>query len=425
MSCSSPIKMMISLAMLLVGCNPIPGNAQLVQSDLPRLESPAVSAGQEAQLVDGNNSFAFGMYHVINQEKIDNLIFSPYSIWLAFSMIYAGAQGETETQMARGFHFLDQESQHLTLNAIDQRLQAIGMVEEAGEEGTPFQLGLANAVWSQQGYAFNQAYLDLLATQYGAGLHTVDFRTSAEVAREAINAWVNEATDGRIEEIATPETVSSDTLIVLTNAINFVAGWEYRFDQSKTIDGPFTLLDGGQVIVTQMHARNRLDFLEQHDFQAVQLPYVNHAMEMWIILPAQGLFELMQDQLDSELMNEIRHSSEAKQVTLTLPRFDFGSELPLGELLPQMGLVDAFCPTLDLGGIVEGGGLCIDQALHRAVITVDEEGTEAAAATIAAVPVSEVEEVEMTVNRPYIFVILARETGLILFLGQVLNPAIH
>ena len=123
-----------------------------------------VSEEQEALLRDGNNSFAFDVYRTINQEEIDNLIYSPYSIWLVFSMVYGGAEGETESQMAGVFHFLSQENQHVTLNAIDQRLQAFSTLQAAEDEGIPFQLGLANAMWSQQGYAYNQPYLDLLAT---------------------------------------------------------------------------------------------------------------------------------------------------------------------------------------------------------------------------------------------------------------------
>jgi serpin B len=421
----SRITIMACVALLLAGCRLVPKDKQIVQADLPRVEAPIVSEEQEAQLRDGNNSFAFDLYHAITQEKTDNLIYSPYSIWLAFSMVYAGAQGETESQMAGVFHFLSQESQHVTINAIDQRLQAFSALQAAEDEGTPFQLGLANAVWSQQGYAFKQPYLDLLATQYGAGVRVLDFQSSAEVAREAINAWVNENTDGRIKEIAAPGSISAGTRLVLTNAILFKAGWAYKFDQQATSDGLFTLIDGKQVNTPLMHLRAPLDYVEDEDYQAVRLPYVNQKVEMWIIMPAEGHFNAIQDGLDSDLMNDIQQQVGMKDVTLSLPSFDFESELPLNELLEQMGLTNAFCPAGDYGGIAEGGGLCIDQAVHKATITVDEQGTEATAATMVAMPVSIMEEIEMTVDRPFIFAIVARESGLILFLGQVLDPTIH
>jgi len=411
--------------LLLAGCHPVPKDRLLVQADLPRVESPTVSGEQEALLQNGNNSFAFDLYHSINLQKTDNLIYSPYSIWMAFSMIYAGARGETENQMAGVFHFLGQESQHVTLNAIDQLLQAFGTVKETEEEGTPFQLRLANAVWSQQGYSFNQAYLDLLAMQYGAGLRILDFQSSVEVAREAINAWVNEQTDGRIKEIAEPGSISPDTRLVLTNAIIFKAGWAYKFNREATADDLFTLIDGKQVATRQMHVRAPLDIIETEDYQAARLPYAYQNVEMWIILPAERRFTAVQDELDSDLMNAIRQQAGMNDVTLTMPSFDFETELSLDELLVQQSLSDAFCPAGDYSGITEGGGLCIGRAVHKATITVDEEGTEAAAATLIAMPVSTMKEIEITVDRPFIFVIMARDSGLILFLGQVLNPTVH
>jgi serpin B len=421
----SRITIMICVALLLAGCHSVPKDRQLVKADLPRVVSPTVSDEQEALVLDGNNSFAFDLYRSINLEKIDNLIYSPYSIWMAFSMIYAGAQGETESQMAGVFHFLSQDNQHVTLNAIDQRLQAFGTIKEAEDEGTPFQLGLANTLWSQLGYAFKQPYLDLLATQYGAGLRVFDFQSSAEVAREAINAWVDEKTDGRIKEIAAPGSISADTRLVLSNAILFKAGWAYKFDQQATADGFFTLIDGKQVTTPQMHLRAPLDYVEKEDYQAIRLPYVYQKVEMWIILPAEGRFKAVQDELGSDLMNDIQQKVGMEDVTLTLPSFDFESELPLNTLLAQMGLTEAFCPAGDYGGIAEGGELCIDQAVHKATITVDEEGTEATAATMVAMPASIMEEIELTVDRPFIFAIVTQESGLILFLGQMLDPTIH
>jgi serpin B len=337
-------------------------------------------------------------------------------------MVYGGAQGETESQMADEFHFLSQENQHVTLNAVDQQLQALGGSKAAEDEGTPFQLRIANAVWSQKGYIFNQPYLDLLATQYGAGLRVLDFQNSVEAARESINAWVDEKTDGHIKEIADPGSISTETRLVLTNAILFKAGWAYKFDQQATADGLFTLIDGKQVTTPLMYLRAPLDFIEEEDYQAVRLPYVDQKVEMWVILPADGRFKAVQDKLSSDFIDAIRQQAGMDDVALTLPRFKFESALSLNDLLIKMGLTSAFCPDGNFNGISEGGGLCIGQAVHKATITVNEEGTEATAATLIAFPVSIMKEVKMTVDRPFIYVIMARDSGLILFLGQVLNP---
>ncbi len=208
------IMIILCIGLLLASCQAGSGNPKLIQADLSRIVAPEISDAQLAELRDGNNSFSFDLYHQLSLNNTDNLIYSPYSIWLAFSMVYGGAQGETETQMAQVFHFLDQGRQHVTLNAIDQKLQASGVSESEAEEGTPFQLNLANAVWSQQDYSFKSSFLDLMAMQYGAGVRVVDFQRASEEARQSINAWVSENTAGKIKEIAGHGSISPETRLV-------------------------------------------------------------------------------------------------------------------------------------------------------------------------------------------------------------------
>jgi len=174
----------LCLAFLQVGCSQATPNVQFVQASLPRIESPVVSEANVAQLVTGNHTFAFDLYRLIPAGKMDNLIYSPHSISLCFSMVYAGAQGDTETEMVRVLHFLPKESQHPTLNAVDQRLKGLEKARSSEAEGIPFQLSLANSVWGQQGHTFKPAFLSTLAVQYGAGLHIVDFQASPESARQ-------------------------------------------------------------------------------------------------------------------------------------------------------------------------------------------------------------------------------------------------
>lgn len=413
----------LCLVISMAGCQLGAPKVELIRSEIPRVELPDVAEEQVGQLVAGNNAFAFDLYHTITAKDRQNLIFSPYSIWVAFSMVYAGAQGETEAQMTQVLHFLTQDTQHPVLNAIDQRLLALKNAKSEEEESLPFQLNIANSVWGQQGYAFKKAYLDILATQYGAGLRAVDFQESPDEAQQAINAWVSKETGEHIKEIVTPGSLNSTTRLVLANAIYFMAGWAYPFDQADTTDAAFILLDGSRVTTPQMRAQIRLDYMQGDGFQAVRLPYVDQSVDMWVVLPNQGQFEVVQKQLSVDLLGMVQKQAETSEVSLTLPRFDYESDLSLPEPLQRMGLTDAFCPGTDFNGIVEGGGLCIGEALHRATITVDENGTEAAAATMVMMEVSIVQQVEMTIDRPFLFAILMRETGLILFLGQVLNPA--
>jgi serpin B len=410
-------------ALPVVACHPFMPGGQVVQADVSRVESPDVSDAQVAQLIAGNQAFAFDLYHALAAVEEGNLIYSPYSVALAFSMLYAGAQGEAEAEMAQVFHLLSQETQHPAFNVVDRRLRSLEQARQTEAGGASFELNLANAVWGQRGYAFREPYLETLAAQYGAGLRVVDFQKTPEKAREAINAWVARETQERIPEIAPPGSVSADTRLVLANAIYFKAGWDYPFPESATADGPFTLLDGKEVVVPLMHQETRLAYVEGEGYQAVQLPYSGQAADMWVILPAEGRFEEVEGRLGVDWIAGLRRDAEARRVILTLPRFGVEATLRLHDLLKEMGMAHVFCPALDFEGMAEGGGLCVDTALHRATMTVDEKGTEAAAATMIAVPVERVEDVEMAVERPFIFAIVARETGAILFLGRVLDPA--
>lgn len=221
----SIIKFIIFLALVLAACQPGAPHVQLLQAEVRRIESPDMAETYIKQVAAGNNAFALDLFDLVTAEKMGNLVFSPYSLTLAFSMVYAGAQGESEVQMARALHFLPQDQQHMALNAVDQQLQSLGEGEVKEEEGVPFRLRLANAVWGQRGYAFKQPFLETLAAHYGAGLRVVDFQKDPEAVREAINAWIADETERKIEEIALPGSISANTRLVLANAVYFKAGW--------------------------------------------------------------------------------------------------------------------------------------------------------------------------------------------------------
>jgi serpin B len=404
------------------------GDVAYVRADVARVAAPDASQGQVGELVQGLNGFALEMYRRAAQASDANLVFSPYSIALAFSMVYGGARGETQAQMADVLRFLPQAAQHPAFNALDQYLAGLGASEQSSDDGQrdPFQLNIANAVWGQAGYPFRQEYLELLAAQYGAGLRAVDFTADTAAIIERINAWVAEQTNDRIEEIVPPAgVVTPDTRLVLANAIYFNASWLFPFDEAATADGRFTRLDGGQVTVPLMHQDTvRAPYAAGQGYQAIFLPYKGHDVEMLVLLPQREAFEAVEAQLSADFVTRLRDTAEQRDVTLTLPKFDLETDLPLKKLLMDMGMTAPFDPgTADFSGMVEGGGLSISAALHQANITVDETGTEAAAATVVAMDLSLVERAEMSVDHPFIFAIVERETGTILFLGRLLDPA--
>lgn len=424
--------LLFALALLVACSSPTqpPGTAdpdqdtQILHAALPRLDPAPIDDVTVLDLVQGNQAFAFELYRAITAGEPGNLIYSPYSISLAFSMVYAGARGETEAQMAHILRYLPQQAQHPAFNALDQHLSSLGQETEPDEfTGQAFQLNIANAVWGQQGYPFEGDYLDTLAQYYGAGLRVVDFTREAEAARQAINAWIEQQTQARIREMVPPGVIDALTRLVLVNAIYFKASWLYPFEETATQDGPFTLLDGSQVnLPLMLRETARIDYLAGDGYQAALLPYTGSAMDMLVILPDSDRFASVEAELSADYLARIRQAASEHDVRLVMPQLDFESDLDLKELLMGMGMTAPF-EDADFSGITAGSGLFISDALHKANITVDEKGTEAAAATVIAMQESALERAELTLDRSFIFAILERETGSLLFLGRVVNPA--
>lgn len=397
---------------------------QTIRKDTQR--NPGSAADQDLDsLTGGNRDFAVDLYRKLAAGQERNLCFSPYSISLAFSLLYAGARGDTESQLARVFHFLPQDVQHRAFNALDRQLAALATSGGASVEGgDPFQFTTTNALWGQQGFPFRDAYLDLLAQEYGAGLQVVDFaRQPAEVSA-AINGWIADQTQDRIKDLVSPELLSPQTRLVLTNAVFFKASWAAPFSVSETRPDVFTLRDSRTVDVPMMYRKSiRLAYTEEAGYQAVQLPYVGQEVDMLVVLPATGRFDALAQQLDGDFFSRIRSTAQPRDVTLSMPRFAFATDLALPKLLQEMGMEDAFAPGANFGGIADNRDLRLSDALHRSTIAVDEQGTEATAATVAGVAESALERAELHVNQPFIFAIVDRSTDTILFLGHVMNPA--
>jgi serpin B len=422
-------RLFLIFGILLLGvnaCSPIadltqPGkDDQILQSEVTRLAALPLGEAQVSELVSGGNAFAFELYRAITAEQTGNLIYSPYSISMAFAMVYAGARGQTEAQMMEVLQALAQDRHHLAFNTLDQYLN--GLSEVDSNEGEPFQLNIANAIWGQQDYAFKEDYLATLAQYYGAGMRLVDFMREAEAARQAINTWVEEQTEGRITEALPPGVIDALTRLVLVNAIYFKATWLFPFNERATQDGPFTLLNGSQINVPLMHNDTaRILYFDGDGYQAALLPYDRSPIDMLVILPETGNVEAVDAALSAELLTEIRQEAVRRDVSLVMPKLDFESTLDLKQLMMGMGMTDAFGDA-DFSGISEGGGLFISDAIHKANITVDEEGTEAAAVTAVVMAESMLETAELELIRPFIFAIQERDTGAILFLGRVMNP---
>ncbi|MGQ9545660.1 MAG: serpin family protein [Dehalococcoidia bacterium] len=398
---------------------------EVLMSDKPRETSPDVSEADLALLVDGNTAFAFNLYQAL-REQDGNLLYSPYSISLALAMTYAGARGETAEQMANTLQFLlQQERLHPAFNWLDIELASRGEGAQ-GKDGEGFRLNIVNAIWGQKDYSFLSEFLDVLAENYGAGLRILDFINETEKSRLTINHWVSDQTEGRIKDLIPQGAIDALTRLVLTNAIYFNAAWKYPFDENMTADGPFYLLDGEQVIVPMMKQTESFGYAEGEGYQAVELLYDGGELSMVILLPEAGGFESSEQQLQAQKVSEIISRLQPAEVVLTMPKFEFDSEFSLKDTLSDMGMPIAFSGEADFSGITGGRDLFIADVVHKAFVSVDEAGTEAAAATAVIMPTAGPPEplVEVTMDRPFIFLIRDIETGAILFVGRVLNPAV-
>ena len=422
---------LIVIAILAVtACGPRPGAGrapgEAVASELDRVSSPQVSEEDLDALVGGNAVFALDLYHRLAEERGgENLFYSPYSVSLALAMTYAGARGQTEQQMADTLHYtLPQDRLHPAFNALDRALASRGK-GAGGRDGEGFRLNVVNAIWGQEGYTFLDAFLDTLARNYGAGLRLLNFVEASEDARVTINEWVSGKTEGRIEELIPEGLLGPLTRLVLTNAITFNAAWAEPFQEEQTSDGPFDLLDGGEVTVPMMRQTASFGYGAGPGYQAVELPYDGRELSMVILLPQIGGFETLEASLDAEHVTSIIEGLERQEVALSMPRFEFDSSFSLNEALRAMGMEGAFSDAADFSGMTGNTELFISSVIHQTFVSVDEEGTEAAAATavemrLKAMPL---EPIEVTVNRPFIFTIRDIQTGAILFVGRVVDPS--
>jgi serpin B len=402
---------------------PAPGEIQFVRSEISRQEAPQVAQAELMELVRGNNRFAFDLYGNIRDQD-GNLFLSPYSISLALAMTYAGAQGETESQIAEAMNFnLSPDNLHPAFNALDQVLALRGEAPE-GEEDR-FRLNIVNSLWGQQDYHFLPEYLDLLALHYGAGLRLLDFQAQPERSREVINDWVSEQTEERIEDLLPQGVIDVLTRLVLVNAIYFNAAWANQFDEKDTREASFDLLDGSEIKVSMMNQEAHFGYFRDEDYQVIELPYQGWELSMVILLPDEEHFEAFEAGLDENWLEGALTNLQHTNLDLSMPKFTYESEFMLSQALRQLGMTNAFDERqADFSGMDGSRELYLKEVLHKAFVAVDEEGTEAAAATAVVVGVTSMPPppVKVEVDRPFIYLIRDMETNTILFLGRVLNP---
>jgi serine protease inhibitor len=371
-------------------------------------------------LVEGNNKFAFGLYQILQKQQ-GNLFLSPYSISAALAMAYAGARGQTEEQMAETLQFptaLNEEQFHKEFGTI------IRCLNEAGEKGG-YELVVANALWGQRDYKFLQEFLTLIKANYDGNLQQVDFVQQTEDARKTINAWVEDKTKEKIKELIKPGVLDSMTRLVLTNAIYFKGKWANQFKPEQTQDAPFTPLDGEKINVPMMHQTSRFGYMETDAVQVLEMPYVNNDLSMVVLLPKKldGVRDL-EKELTAETVASWLAELRKREVRVWVPRFKLTSEFELAKVLGSMGMPDAFSDKADFSGMTGNRDLFISAVVHKAYVDVNEEGTEAAAATGVGMKLTSIEPPPpvFRADHPFVFLVRDNHTNSILFLGRLANP---
>lgn len=375
---------------------------------------PAKSAAEAAA---DNNALGLDLYKRVAQSA-DNVFLSPHSIAVALAMTYEGARGDTAAQMSESLRF---EASPARLRPAFQALdQAITPAEDAG-----YELHIANSLWGMQGHSFHTEFLDVLRTSYDAPLHQVDF-AEAEAARATINDWVAEVTRGKIDELIPPDVIDALTRLVLANAIYFKGDWASKFDPKATRAMPFKLLQGKPVKTPLMHQVATFGYAETDDAQVLSLPYKGEALSMIVVLPRQddGL-PAIEAKLDAASLQAWTQELGERKVSVFLPRFKVESSFALSNELSALGMKDAFDPDhADLSGMDGTRELYIKEVVHKSFVEVNEEGTEAAAATGVIVGVRSLPAPppEFRADHPFLFFIRHDATGSVLFIGRLARP---
>jgi serine protease inhibitor len=364
------------------------------------------------EAVQGNSRFAFDIFKQLDKEDGEQSIFiSPLSISTALTMTYQGAGTTTKEAMAKalGYSGTDDEKLNETYKNLIRYLRKLDKKVE---------LNINNSIWVREGVPIKEDFLSVNKDIFDAPVTALDF--SKESAADQINKWISDATKKKIEKMV-DSPISSDIVMYLINAIYFKGDWTKQFDKKNTFDAQFHAGDGSTRQVMMMSRNGKVEYGQGDGFKAVRLPYGSGKMSMYCILPEDtvSISEFIAG-LDAEQWNIIRDSiSERDEVQLQLPRFklEYGIK-SLNDSLTALGMGEAFMDTADFSGIREG--ICISRVLHKAVIEVNEEGSEAAAVTVVEIKeTAAAEPLTFIADRPFVFVIADDDTGTILFMGKL------
>jgi len=412
----------LALALILVGltaAGTAPQNTTSVSGEPVAGDAHPNTPDGAGNVAAGNNRFAFDLYQRLATDPAyagGNLFFSPYSISSALAITYEGARGTTADEIGAVLHLPTNDT---------LRREGFAALNAALNRGSGnYTLRTANALWAEETYSFLPDYIDVAARWYGANVTNLDFIENPEGSRETINRWVEERTEDRIRDLLPPNSIDPLTRLVITNAIYFKGTWVEEFDANETREEEFRVGPNEMVLAPMMHGDAAYPYAETETLQVLEMPYAHESgngLAMLVLLPKEDSLTAAEEALDAERLAGLRESLIAQNVRISFPKFtlDVGYSLP--PALAAMGMPTAFADdAADLSGMDGTKDLFITGVFHTAFIDVNEEGTEAAAATgvIAGRGVTPV----FRADHPFVFLIVEKDSGAILFMGRVVNP---
>ncbi|WP_232221983.1 serpin family protein [Methanococcoides burtonii] len=380
-----------------------------------------IESVEKYDLVAANNAFAFDMYSISKNENEGNVLFSPYSIFSAISICYEGAEGSTKKQIADVFGY---PLEKIVLEANSKKLMNELYLEDENNA-----LKTANALWIKKNYLLNEQYVFNVETFYGGLVKPLDFINKPEDSRNTINLWVEEKTSGKINEMVTEGGISPATLMMITNTVYFNGTWYNQFEPRNTKQEQFYLSNGQSKTVDFMTANEVFNCAEDHSAKIVELPYRDNNISMYIVLPKENNISNFESSFTIDKYTELKYNMSKQQGEICLPKFTYSTNSELVTSLQDLGMTDAFnIMTANFSGLYNSEkyqkeNLAISGINHKAVIDVNEQGTEAAAATLVSFFMGySAPNWELKADHPFMFFIEDRNTECILFMGKVENP---
>ena len=370
-------------------------------------------------VINANDQFALDLYSQLKNSE-GNIFFSPYSISTALAMVYDGARGKTADEIQSVFHFpTDGDLRKSSFAAIHNQLN---------KADAKYKLNIANALWAQNDYKFLNDYLTTVQQYYAGKATNVDFKNSTEEARQTINKWVESKTNNKIKDLFPQGSLNNMTRLVLTNAIYFKGTWITQFEKSQTKDDDFRVSSADTIKVQMMRRtdkNSKFNYTEDDNIQILEMPYEGDKLSMMVLLPKNDSLSSLESSLSLEKINDWRNKLQEQRVYVFMPKFTFDTKYSMDKTLEKIGMPTAFTSNADFSGMDGTQNLFIQKVIHQAFVNVNEEGTEAVAATgVSMVTKSAMpqQSIIFRADHPFIFIIQDKDNGNILFLGRVVNP---